>query len=143
MLAGDGPLRPSLEGLASDLGIRDRVSFLGLRADVPLLLRAADVFCMTSLSEAASLTVLEAMAAATPMVLTNVGGNPELVRDGVEGLLVPRGDANAVGAAIKGLLIRGDFAARLARAAAARVRTHYQLGATIGRYFELYSELAA
>jgi L-malate glycosyltransferase len=143
ILVGDGPLKPQLEQLAGELAIADRVHFLGVRTDVPLLLQAADVFCLTSLSEAASLTVLEAMAAAVPIVLTNVGGNPELVRDGVEGLLVPRGDGAAAGAAIGRLLSNAALAERLAGAAAARVRAQYPLAATIGRYFELYSELAA
>ncbi len=75
LLAGDGPERPRIEQLTADLGIASRVRFLGVRRDVPALLRAADAFCLTSLSEAASLTVLEAMAAPVPIVLTNVGGN--------------------------------------------------------------------
>jgi glycosyltransferase involved in cell wall biosynthesis len=143
ILAGDGPLRPVLEHLAATLGVADRVHFLGVRTDVPVLLQAADVFCLTSLSEAASLTVLEAMAAAAPIVLTDVGGNPELVRNGMEGLLVPRGDAPAAGAAMARLLADQGLASRLAAAAAERVRAHFPLAATIGRYFELYSELAA
>jgi L-malate glycosyltransferase len=143
ILAGEGPLQEELESLAAGLGVRDRVQFLGVRTDVPALLRAADVFCLTSLSEAASLTVLEAMAARVPIVLTDVGGNPELVRDGIEGLLVPRGDAAAVGAALDRVLSDPALADRLSRAAEARVRAEYPLAATIGRYFELYAELAA
>jgi glycosyltransferase involved in cell wall biosynthesis len=143
ILAGDGPLRPNLEQLATELGVADRVHFLGIRTDVPQLLQAADVFCLTSLSEAASLTVLEAMAAARPIVLTDVGGNPELVRNGHEGLLVPRGDAAAVGAAIVRLMTDTALADRLSAAAASRVRSEYPLSATIGRYYELYEELAA
>jgi glycosyltransferase involved in cell wall biosynthesis len=143
VLAGEGPLRADLESLAARLGVTGRVDFLGVRDDVPSLLKAADVFCLTSLSEAASLTVLEAMAAGVPIVLTDVGGNPELVRDGVEGLLVPRGDASAAAAALDRVLSDAGLAGRLARAAESRVRERYPLSATIGRYFELYSELAA
>lgn len=143
ILAGDGPLKPELEQLARTLGVSGRVHFLGVRTDVPLLLQAADVFCLTSLSEAASLTVLEAMAAARPIVLTDVGGNPELVRDGHEGLLVPRGDTDAVGAAMVRLLTDRRLAQRLSAAAASRARSEYPLSATIGRYYQLYEELAA
>jgi glycosyltransferase involved in cell wall biosynthesis len=143
ILAGDGPLKSALEQLARELRVADRVHFLGVRTDVPLLLQAADVFCLTSLSEAASLTVLEAMAAGRPIVLTDVGGNPELVRNEHEGLLVPRGDAAAVGNAIVRLLSDRRLAERLAAAAASRVRQEYPLSATIGRYYELYEELAA
>src|SRR6185312_12907577 len=92
VLAGDGPLRPDLEDLARQLGVANRVIFLGVRSDVPAVLQALDVFAMTSLSEAASLTLLEAMASARPVVVTDVGGNPEIVRNGVDGVLVPRGD---------------------------------------------------
>ena len=79
LLAGDGQLRAALERQAAELGITPRVHFLGVRGDVPNLLRAADVFALTSVSEAASITVLEAMASGVPSVVTGVGGNPEIV----------------------------------------------------------------
>ena len=91
--------------------------FLGIRPDVPDLIRAADVFTLTSVSEAASLTLLEAMASALPVVVTDVGGNPELVRHGVEGLLFPRGDAAGCAAAFRRLFADPALAARLAHAA--------------------------
>src|SRR5262249_20822565 len=104
LLAGDGPLRGQLESLAAELGIASRVLFLGVRKDVPEILQAIDVFAMTSLSEAASLTVLEAMAAGRPVVVTDVGGNPELVRHGCDGLLVGRADAGGAASALRRLL---------------------------------------
>ena len=91
LLVGDGKLRGPLESLVASLGLTGRVRFLGVRPDVPDLLRAVDVFALTLVSEAASLTLLEAMASRLPVVVTAVGGNPEIVREGVEGLLVPRG----------------------------------------------------
>lgn len=142
LLAGDGPLRGQIEALVDRLRLSDRVRFLGVRRDVPVLLRAADAFCLTSLSEAASLTVLEAMAAGTPMVLTNVGGNPELARHDREAFLVPRGDAAAVGAALVELLTNTPRAERMGAAATRRVREMFALEATIDRYFALYLELA-
>jgi glycosyltransferase involved in cell wall biosynthesis len=90
LMVGDGPLRGELENLAIELRIVDRVKFLGIRADIPDLMRAANVFALTSLSEAASLTLLEAMASGLPVVVTAVGGNPEIVRHEREGLLFPR-----------------------------------------------------
>src|SRR5262249_38406521 len=104
LLAGDGPLRSDLETLAVTLGVADRVHWLGVCNDVPRLLDASDVFAMTSLSEAASLTLLEAMASALPVVVTQVGGNPELVNEGEHGFLVPRGDATSAATAILALL---------------------------------------
>src|SRR5439155_17257540 len=89
LLAGDGPMRSDLEAQARALGIGNRVRFLGVRDDVADLMRAADLFALTSLSEAASITLMEAMASALPVVVTDVGGNAEIVRDGVDGRLAP------------------------------------------------------
>src|SRR5260370_40260790 len=104
LLGGDGPLRGELQEQARGLGIADRVRFLGIRRDVPQLLQAADVFTLTSLSEAASLTILEAMASRLPVVVTAVRGNAEMGRHGMGGLLVRRGnDAAAPAALLHGL----------------------------------------
>ena len=142
LLAGDGPLRAELEGLVAQLGIASRVRFLGVRLDVPDLLKAADMFALSSVSEAASITLLEAMASGRPVVVTNVGGNPEIVREGVEGLLTPRGDAKAMAVAINRLLNDPDLAALMGRRAAERVRAGYRLDQTIERYRHVYEELA-
>jgi glycosyltransferase involved in cell wall biosynthesis len=142
LLAGDGPLRADLEQHVRRLQLGDRVRFLGVRDDVPHVLAAAEVFCLTSVSEAASLTLLEAMASGLPVVITDVGGNPEIVRDGVEGLLVPRGDAAAVGRALLQILDDRALAARLGGAGAERVRQLYRLDRTIARYYELYQHTA-
>ena len=138
LLVGDGALRADLEQLSAELGLRDRVRFLGVRDDVAAILGAVDVFALTSLSEAASLTLLEAMASELPVVVTAVGGNPEIVRDGVDGLLVPRGDTGAIAAAVGRLLNDPGLAQRLGQSAAARVRSLFQLDRTIERYYALY-----
>lgn len=142
LLAGDGPLRGELEQLCQKLKIADRVKFLGVRSDVPDLLHAADVFALTSLSEAASLTLLEAMASGLPVVVTDVGGNPEIVRDGQEGVLVPRGDATAAAAAFRKLFDHPELAARLGVAGRKRVFEHFRLEQTIDAYASLYEQLA-
>jgi glycosyltransferase involved in cell wall biosynthesis len=141
LLVGDGPRRADLEELSAGLGVKDRVRFLGVRRDVPDLLRVADVFALTSVSEAASLTLLEAMAAGVPVVVTAVGGNPEMVRHGREGLLVPRGDVPAVTAALQQILADRDLAARLGAAGRARVEERYRLEQTVERYAALYRQL--
>ncbi len=94
------------------------------------------------MSEAASLTLLEAMATRLPVVVTAVGGNPEIVRDGVEGLLVPRGDAEAAAAAFLRLLDDSAAAAAMGAAGRARVEERYQLSKTIDAYWRLYQRLA-
>lgn len=119
-LAGEGPLRGELEAEAADLGLGDRVVFLGRRTDIPELLAACDVFALPSLFEGTSLAVLEAMAAGRAVVSSAIGGTDELIEDGVSGLLVAPGDAGALGGAIKRLL--GDDELRAAMAARARER---------------------
>jgi glycosyltransferase involved in cell wall biosynthesis len=143
LLAGDGALRETLELLARDLNIASRVQFLGIRGDVADLLRASDVFALTSVSEAASITLLEAMAAGLPVVVTAVGGNPEIVRDGVDGLLAPRGDSHAVAKALVRVLDDGRLAYNMGQAGTERVRTTYRLDDTVERYFALYAGTSA
>jgi N-acetyl-alpha-D-glucosaminyl L-malate synthase BshA len=138
LLVGDGALRPDLERLTKELSLERRVRFMGVRNDVADVLRASDVFALTSLSEAASITLLEAMASGTPVVVTAVGGNPEIVRDGVNGLLAPRGDAHAIAQAILRLLQDPAEARVMGQAGLERVRTSYRLDQTIERYYQLY-----
>ncbi|HEY2784975.1 MAG TPA: glycosyltransferase [Fimbriiglobus sp.] len=141
VLVGDGPLREELEDLVRSLGVADRVRFVGIQNNVPEWLRAADAFALTSVSEAASLTLLEAMAAGLPVVVTNVGGNPEIVRQEVEGLLVPRGDAPALAEAFGQIFCDPDLAQRLGNAGRRRVNETYRLDRTVDSYFQLYRTL--
>lgn len=138
LLVGDGPLRSELEQLVRGMGIQHRVRFLGVRGDVPAILRASDVFALTSVSEAASLTLLEAMAARLPVVVTDVGGNGEIVRAGKEGLLVPRGDAQGAAQMMLNLLERPETARTMGLAGRARVEKHYRLDDTVRAYYQRY-----
>ena len=142
LMVGDGPLRGELEELTRTLGIADRVIFLGIRSDVPDVLRVADAFALTSVSEAASLTLLEAMATGLPVVVTDVGGNPEIIRHEREGLLVPRGDAKACGEAFTRLMRDPELAARLGKAGRERAVEKYQLEQTVRAYHRLYRRLS-
>lgn len=141
LLVGDGPLRGDLTELAHQLGLRERARFLGVRSDVPNVLRAVDIFALTSVSEAASLTLLEAMAAALPVVVTAVGGNPEIVRHRQEGLLVRRGDVEETAAALRQLLNDPQMGAALGQAGRRRVWQHFQLEHAVDRYARLYEDL--
>jgi len=114
ILVGDGPLRPSLEKQAADLGIQRQVRFLGSRTDVPLLLQVLDVAVLTSLSEACPLALLEYMAAGRAIVATRVGGVPEILDDGKTGYLVPAADPVALAERIRALLQDGAEKQRLA-----------------------------
>ncbi len=143
VLAGDGPLRTALVERVASHGMAGRVHFLGVRSDVPDVLRAADIFALTSICEAASITLLEAMASELPVVVTNVGGNPELVQHGEQGFLVPRGDAKATAAAFERLLSDPVLAARLGEAGRGRVVSHYRLDATVEAYWDRYARAVA
>jgi glycosyltransferase involved in cell wall biosynthesis len=99
-IAGEGPLRGALSALAVQLGIQDRVQILGLRSDVRELMRAADAYVMSSAWEGTPIALLEAAACELPVVATNVGGNADLVAEGVTGTLVPAGDCQALGRAM-------------------------------------------
>ena len=123
VVIGDGPERAGLEARRDELGLGGRVRFLGAgtREDVVRLFRAADVALLTSAWENLPHTVLEALAAGTPVVATAVGGVPEVVRDGENGLLVPAGDIDAIAAALARLVGDDGLRERLAAAAASSV----------------------
>jgi L-malate glycosyltransferase len=142
VMVGDGPLREELTTLAKDLGVTDRVKFVGIQQNVADWLRASHVFALTSVSEAASLTLLEAMASRLPVIVTAVGGNGEIVREGVDGLLFPRGDAKAGAECIRKLFRDPKLAASMGENARARVEAKYQLKQTVEAYYKLYQRLA-
>lgn len=99
LLVGDGPLRSTLEAQVAR-GLGGKVIFAGSRSDIPDVLAATDVFALSSLWEGLPLTLIEALAAGCPVVATNVGGVPQVIRDGVTGLLVPPANPAALAAAI-------------------------------------------
>jgi glycosyltransferase involved in cell wall biosynthesis len=123
--AGEGPERVPLEALARDLGVEERVAFLGRREDIPALLAACDVFCLPSLYEGSSLAVLEAMAAGRAVVSSAIGGTDELIEDGADGLLVPPGDAGGLCEALSRLLADEALRTRLGQCARTRVERDF------------------
>jgi L-malate glycosyltransferase len=138
VLIGDGPDREALVELAASLGLGDRFLFAGMRSDAVRCLGALDVFTLPSIREGLPVALLEAMAAARPIVITNVGGMPDAVEDGRSGLVVPSGDEAALGAALKRLADDRALAARLGAAAHARARETYAIEAVAARIEELY-----
>lgn len=140
-LAGDGPLRGELEAEAAQLGVEDRVVFLGRRADVPDLLAACDVFALPSLYEGTSLAVLEAMAAGRAVVSSAIGGTDELVENGVSGLLVAPGDAAALGGAIGRLLDDPELRQAMAVSARERAESEFTRQQMAQRVERVYTEV--
>ncbi len=141
LLVGDGPLMAPAEKLSRDLGIAERVKFAGLRHDVPQILKILDVFALSSITEGTSISVLEAMSAEVPVVATAVGGNTELVTDGVTGLLCPARDPDQLAARIAELLRDPSRGRALATAAKASVIARYSFERTAAAYMDLYDEL--
>ena len=122
-LVGDGPLRESLETRVRELGLAERVQFLGRRphSEIPELLRGFDLLAMPSRQEAWGVAAAEASATAIPVVATRIGGIPEVVIDGETGLLVPAQDPPALAAAIRLLAGDPDLRHRLGEAGRERV----------------------
>lgn len=143
LIVGDGDAREGLERRAVRLGLDGRAVFTGFRRGVPEILSEVTVGALPSLSEATSNALLEAMAAGVPVVATRVGGNPEVVEDGVTGLLVPPGDPGALARAICDLLANPELAARFGRAGRRRVIQAFSLERMIRETEGLYSDLAS
>lgn len=116
VLIGDGPLKSELMELAAAEGIAHHVLFLGDRSDIPELLSGLDLFVMSSVTEGYSIALLEACASGLPIVATKVGGNAEIVREGVSGNLVPERDPVELANAIVALLADGERAEAMGRA---------------------------
>ena len=139
-IAGEGPAMPELRQIASRLDLAAQVRFLGLVRDVPTLLQQARMYVLSSISEGVSLTLLEAMASGLPIVATRVGGTPEVVSDGVTGLLVPPRDPPTLAAAILRLHHDDELARSLGTAGRRRVEDEFDVRQMVACYEQLYRE---
>ena len=142
VLVGSGDREEHLRDLASSLGISPRVEFAGFRDDVQSLLPAFDVVCLTSVQETFPVSVLEAMAAAVPVVMTAPPGVPELVEDGVSGFVIPVGDEDALVDRIGRLLSDEHLRARMGERAYSRVASEFPIERTLRRYEAIFQHLA-
>lgn len=132
---------PLIRAQAHDLGIADRVHMLGFREDIPRILAGSDVFVLPTPSEGCSLAILEAMAAALPVIASDVGGNPELVVPGVTGLLLPVEDVGAWATALAALARDPGRRRAWGQAGRARAATDFTLEKMVKKYAALYDEL--
>jgi glycosyltransferase involved in cell wall biosynthesis len=139
-LVGDGPCRPSLEALATELKIRSRVEFVGQAIDVRQQLRQASMFVLPSLSEGVSLSLLEAMATGLPVIATRVGGNVEVVEHGKTGFLVPPADPSEMAEAILRLAKDPALGRCIGVAGRMRCENAFNVRGMIRAYEELYCE---
>jgi glycosyltransferase involved in cell wall biosynthesis len=138
-VVGDGPERDKLEKMAVDLGIGNKVEFLGFRRDIADLLSGIDIFTLSSLSEGTSITILEAMAAGKPVVATKVGGNPALIEDGVNGFLVPAGQPAELALALLRLAKDGRLRERIGEVNRKKAVEEYSIEAMAASYERLYA----
>jgi glycosyltransferase involved in cell wall biosynthesis len=141
LVVGDGANKAELEEHARRLGLGSRIVFTGFRGDVRSLLAETAISVLPSLSEGTSNTLLESMASGIPVIATKVGGNPEVIEDGVSGLLVPPRDARALAAAIGQLLDDENLALRLGQAGMRRVSEIFSLEGSVHQTEQLYLRL--
>jgi glycosyltransferase involved in cell wall biosynthesis len=142
VLVGDGPLRPGLEQMSAELGIKENIRFLGERHDIPAVLASLDISVLLSSSESLSNSILESMAAGVPVVATSVGGTPELVKDGETGFLIPPGEEKKLVETLARLVrdpaLRRQYAARSRQFA----RERFHISEVSRRFEQLYLSLA-
>jgi glycosyltransferase involved in cell wall biosynthesis len=145
VLAGDGFERPELVRLADQLGIAADVTFLGWvpNSDLPPYYRAAAVSVIPSLEEGFGIPAAEAMGCEVPVVASDAGGLPEVVENGVTGLVVPRGDADALARAIQTLLTDPERRREMGQAGRARALRLFDWDRSAEQFEQLYREVAA
>ena len=143
LLAGDGPDRSMLEEIVHSLELSDQVQFLGFRRDIPTFLAGIDIFVSPSLWEGLSISLMEAMAAAKPIVTTSIPPNAELIEHEVTGLLVPSKSPQQVAEAIARFVQDPGLAQSCAKAARVRVLERYTIDRMFQETWDLYVDLLA
>jgi glycosyltransferase involved in cell wall biosynthesis len=141
VLVGDGPSRPELESLATQLGLADRVVFTGVRDDMPQVYASIDLLVLPSLCEAMPMCVLEAMAAGKPVIATRVGAVPQLIDQDQTGILIEPADVAGLSASILNLLEDPGRARQLGEKGRARTIEQFSADSMARRYLQLYSEV--
>ena len=141
LVVGDGSIRQDLLAQARNLGVGERVVFLGHREDTDVLLQALDIFVLPSLSEGIPMALLEAMAASRPIVASRVGGIPEIIEDGVEGFLVEPMDVDSLAERCRRLIKSPDVARKMGEQARTRVERDFSAVAMADRVASVYNKL--
>jgi glycosyltransferase involved in cell wall biosynthesis len=141
LIVGDGPERQGLEALTAELGLKGSVVFSGFREDTERFYALMDVFLLTSFSEGTAMTLLEAMAAGLPCIATGVGGNPEIVKDGETGFIVPSGDEAALAAKIEIYIKNKDLIKNTGLAGRRRFEENFTVAKMASAYQEIYDRL--
>jgi glycosyltransferase involved in cell wall biosynthesis len=143
VLLGRGPLRPEIEARVREKRLDDRVVFAGFRRDLPELIGCFDVLVHPAVREGLGVTLLQASAAGVPIVATRVGGIPEAVRDGVNGVLVDPSDAGALARAVADLLEDEEKAQRLGKGGRSLIRDEFSVDQMVEGNLAVYRTVLA
>jgi glycosyltransferase involved in cell wall biosynthesis len=141
LIIGEGELKSNLLKFRSELGLEDKVFFLGHRDDIPALLNLMDIFILSSRLEGCSISILEAMASGKTVIATRVGGNPELVLDGKTGFLVPSVEPDNLSDCIIRLLNDEKLRKKMGEEGRKRVKVKFSREMMVKNYEELYSKI--
>jgi glycosyltransferase involved in cell wall biosynthesis len=142
LIAGDGPLRKTMENMTRELGVEKHVKFLGIRRDIPQLMNAADAYVMSSEWEGMPMVLLEASACGLPIVATNVGGNAEIVLDGQTGFLVPPKSPEALSQAMLRMMdLPEEVREKMGKQARKHIESNFSLDRIVDCWEALYYEL--
>jgi len=141
LIVGEGPLKSKLKHQANELGIGDKVLVAGQRDDVPDILSAIDIFVLASLSEEISLALLEAMAAGKPVVATAVGGNTEVIENGVNGLFAEPCNSKELAETLLKFIQDKQLSSSIAQQASEKIKKEFNLNQMIADIEQLYQEL--
>jgi glycosyltransferase involved in cell wall biosynthesis len=140
-LAGDGPEQEQLRDLCSKRGVEGHFRFLGHVEDMSSFFRRLDVYVSTSHHEGIPMSVLEAMGHGLPVIAPNVGGFPEIIEHGVDGLLIPEHDPELFAIACERLMSDSELLAAMSRAARKKAEIHFSMQRMTEDYIQLYHEL--
>lgn len=141
LMVGDGVERPTAQHLAERLKIAKEVFFLSRQDDIPSFMKVADLFLLPSEEESFGLAALEAMSCGVPVIASRVGGLPEVIEDGVSGILYPVGDVEGMSQGALQVFTDDSLHRRLGHAARRRVLEHFDAPCIVPRYEALYQEL--
>jgi len=141
LIAGDGPLQNSLKQEAVELGVAEHIRFVGPQNNMNDILQIIDIFALPSLWEGLPLVILEAMAAKKPIIATNVGGNTEVIKDNLNGILVDPERPDLLADAIISLAGNKTLMEQIANNAYSSYEKNYSVSAMAGKYMKLYAQL--
>jgi len=141
LFAGTGFGQESIERAISDADLNDTIRVLGFVEDIPMLLTAGDIFCLPTYSEGLSIAIMEAMAVGLPVAASDIGGNPELVINGITGVIFPSRNPSALADALRPLLDDRGLRFKMADESRSRLKKLFTASRMTENYAKLYSDL--